>query len=160
MLLLYFPNTAVKYILVEKETDESSIAGESEPINRLLMSIRLHFCSCRAAQTWACLKALGIQDIHLEKWVLWYQGMEQSREERKSWCMTPLLCIQKGACRGTAQGNWAFRMELSVCWSLLSRACHKSVFLKNTKPVLHLAAKSLGYCGNIKQFSSVFTALL
>lgn len=69
VLLLYFPNTAVKYILVEKETDESSIAGESEPINGLLMSIRLHFCSCRAAQTWACLEALGIQDIHLEKWV-------------------------------------------------------------------------------------------
>lgn len=69
VLLLYFPNTAVKYSLVEKETDESSIAGEAEPIIRLLMSIRLHFSSCRAAQTRLAQGALRIQVIHLQKWV-------------------------------------------------------------------------------------------
>lgn len=72
-LLLYFQNIAFKYILMEEETDESSIPGESEIINGLLMSIRL-YCFRPGLLTHGLAQEGTQEPTHpLRKMILWYQ---------------------------------------------------------------------------------------
>lgn len=104
----------------------------------------------------------GFQDPRhpFRKMGLWYQGTEQSREEGKNWCVEPLLCVQKGACRDTAQGNWGLKQSFLCAGASLAGLVINLYFLKNIKLVFQLAAKNLRCCGSINQFSSVFTTVL
>lgn len=95
-LLLYFQNIAFKYILVEKETDESSIPGESEIICRLLMSIRLH-CFRPGLLTHSLAQEGTQQPTHPFRKHDFVVPVKQLMEEGKSWCLKTLLCIQKTA---------------------------------------------------------------